>query len=180
MSRFCNRGGGPVALAAALASVVCAGLPRDAAAERVVAQAPAICQGALPAFETSIRKRPLAVQNEGASNAFVTCSFNNPGNNAGGSRVNGVTVHLQNAASGARTVSCTAVNIAAGADAGTALYAPKSIQVPRDASGSTALAFGPSDFQAGAFVLPFDSVGVSCNLPPGTGITSTVLVNNHN
>ncbi|MEN1939986.1 hypothetical protein WCE41_01125 [Luteimonas sp. MJ246] len=165
-------------IAAALAAAA-AFAPLPAEATRVVAQATAICQGALPAFETRIRKRPLALQNEGGTNAFVTCSFNNPGNNSGGSRVTGFTVYLQNTSS-ARTVSCTGVNSDAGANGSDALYATKSIRVPRDQDGSTALDFEPGDFVAGAFVLPGDAVSVSCNLLPGIGITSTVLVNNEN
>lgn len=37
------------------------------------------CQAALPVFDGKIRKRPLAVVNEGTSNAFVTCSFTTVG-----------------------------------------------------------------------------------------------------
>lgn len=164
-------------MAAAIAAAALS--PLSAGATRVVAQATAICQGALPAFETQIRKRPLAVQNEGAVNAFVTCSFNNAGNSNGSSRVSGFTVYLQNMSS-SRTVSCTAVNSGSGAKGSDALYATKSIQVPRDEDGSTALDFVPGDFIQGAFVLPGDAVSVSCNLLPGVGITSTVLVNNAN
>jgi hypothetical protein len=163
--------------AAALAAVV-ALAPHPASATRVVAHATAICQGALPAFETLVRKRPLAMQNEGDANAFVTCSFNNPGTNAGGSRISSITVYLQNAAAGTRTISCTAVNIAAGADAAAALYRTKSIPVPRDAGASTALQFTAADFPGAPILLPGDAVSVSCNLLPGTGITSTVLLNN--
>src|SRR5687768_17233327 len=32
-----------------------------------------VCQGALPAFAGTLRARPLAIGNEGASPAFVTC-----------------------------------------------------------------------------------------------------------
>ncbi|MGY1458945.1 MULTISPECIES: hypothetical protein [unclassified Luteimonas] len=168
----------PFMIAAALvAAAALAPLPAEAI--RVVAQATAICQGALPAFETQIRKRPLAVQNEGGTNAFVTCSFNNPGNSNGSSRVSRFTVYLQNMSS-ARTVSCTAVNSGAGANGSDALYATKSIRVLRDEDGSTALDFEPGDFVGGAFLLPGDAVSVSCNLLPGIGITSTVLVNNAN
>src|SRR5690554_342572 len=80
----------PFAPALAVALLAAGALaPQPAAALRVVAQATAICQGALPAFETQIRKRPLALQNEGEANAFVTCSFNNPGQNSGGTRISG-------------------------------------------------------------------------------------------
>lgn len=153
--------------------------PQPAIAARVVAQAAGICQGALPAHEALLRKRPLAVQNQGRANAFVTCAFSNPGNNSGGSRVSGMTIYLQNV-SAVRTVSCTAVNAGVGASAGDALYATKSVEVPRDANRSTALEFLPGDFPGGAFLFPGDAVSVSCNLPPGSGITGTVLVNNSN
>lgn len=33
-----------------------------------------VCQGALPNFEGSLRKRPMAVANEGISTAFVSCA----------------------------------------------------------------------------------------------------------
>lgn len=56
---------------------------------RVSATNPAgICQGALPAFETAIRKRPLAVQNEGDSTTFVTCSFTAQGGPANSTYLN--------------------------------------------------------------------------------------------
>ena len=165
-----------------LATAFIAGLlgvaPQPASATRVVAQATAICQGALPAFETQIRKRPMALQNEGSSNSFVTCSFNNPGPNSGTSRISSVTVYLQNMSSGSRTVSCTAVSTGAGADTDDALYSVKSIQVPRDLDGSTALQFASADFPGEPILLPGDAVSVSCNLLPGLGIASTVLVNN--
>lgn len=164
-------------IAVAFAAIV-ALMPQHASATRVVAQGTAICQGALPAFETQIRKRPLALQNEGDASAFVTCSFNNPGINSGGTRISSITVYLQNAAAGSRTVSCTAVNTGPGADTGAALYATRSIQVPRNATGSTALQFASSDFPGAPFLLPGESVSVSCNLLPGIGIASTVLVNN--
>lgn len=37
-------------------------------------QAAAACQGALPNYEGSFRKRPLAVANEGVASAFLTCA----------------------------------------------------------------------------------------------------------
>lgn len=40
--------------------------------------APGACQAALPAYEGQIRKRPLAIANEGTQAAFVSCSL--PGN----------------------------------------------------------------------------------------------------
>lgn len=61
-----------LALASALSST-------DAAARDVlhstVTQPTGICQSALPVFDGQLRKRPVAVQNEGNAGAFVTCSW---------------------------------------------------------------------------------------------------------
>jgi len=65
--------------------------PGDASAalaSRILNQNPAgVCQAALPVYDGQIRKRPKAIQNEGSSPAFVTCSWTaqgqlgeNPGN----------------------------------------------------------------------------------------------------
>lgn len=169
----------PLALAATLA-VATVLTPWPASALRVTAQATAVCQGALPAFETLIRKRPLAVQNEGDANAFVTCSLVNPGASSGISRISGATIYLQNLASGTRTVSCTAVNSSAGPAPGAPLYLTRTVTVPRDDEGSTALQFSAADFPGSPVLLPGDTLSVSCTLPPGTGITGTVLANNAN
>ncbi len=37
--------------------------------------APKNCQPALPLDDAAVRKKPLAVQNEGIATAFITCSF---------------------------------------------------------------------------------------------------------
>ena len=139
-----------------------------------------VCQGALPAFDGLIRKRPLAVQNEGSADAFVTCALLNLGYNSGTHRISGGTLYLQNLGGGSRTVSCTAVNSSAVAAPGSPLYATRSVSVPANANGSTELAFLATDFPGAPFLLPGDTLSVSCNLPPGLGITGTVLLNNAN
>lgn len=165
-----------IALGAALVAAAATGAP--AHATRVTAQATAICQGALPAFETAIRKRPLALQNEGTQAAFVTCAFVNPGPSDGSARVEAVLVYLQNVNAQTQQVSCTAVNSTATASPAPALYLTKGAFVTPSATSSTQLRFAAAEFGGGASVLPGDTVGVSCNLPPGVGITGTVLVNN--
>jgi hypothetical protein len=143
---------------------------------RVTAQASAVCQGALPAFETQIRKRPLAVQNEGTAAAFVTCSLNNAGSSSGTSRITQATVYLVNNNTGSRTLSCTGVSAAASPDP-EPLYAVKSVQVPGGSDG-TALSFTADDFPGESFALTGDAFSVSCSITPGTGIGGTVLLNN--
>ena len=169
----------PFAPALAVALLAAGALaPQPAAALRVVAQATAICQGALPAFETQIRKRPLALQNEGEANAFVTCSFNNPGQNSGGTRISGVTIHLQTPrprdggparGSTPRPAPTRARAVCHQVDPGAARCGRQhGARVPA------------ADFPGGGFLLPGDSINLSCNLAAGRGITSTVLVNNNN
>lgn len=171
---------GRIAAALAIAAVACAAAvaPLPASALRIAAHATAACQSALPVFDTQIRKRPLAVQNEGDSNAFVTCSMVNPAASSGINRISGATIHLQNIRSGTRLVSCTAVNSMAAPDPGTPLYLTKTVSVPRDVEGSTELHFSSAEFPGSPLLLPGDSLSVSCQLQPGIGVTSTVLFNN--
>ncbi len=151
--------------------------PADAL--RVTAQAPSVCQGALPAFETAIRKRPLAVQNEGDAPAFVTCALNNPGTSNGVTRISSAQVYVQNLGNASRPVSCTAVNSSAVAAPAAAAYLTRTLQVPPSATTSTEFSFAAGDFAGSPILLAGDTFGVSCNLPPGVGITGTVLNNNN-
>ena len=150
-----------------------------AEALRVTAQAAAACQGALPAFETAIRKRPLAVQNEGDAPAFVTCALTNPGTSNGVTRIQSGQVYVQNLGSVTRSVSCTAVNSSASAAPAPAAYLTRTLQVPPSTTASTAFSFAAADFAGAPILLPGDTFGVSCSLPPGVGITGTVLNNNN-
>src|SRR5690606_41548022 len=59
-----------------LTGAIAAALPVGAATQNhwMQANGSGVCQAALPNFEGQIRKRPLAIQNEGTATAFVTCS----------------------------------------------------------------------------------------------------------
>lgn len=165
----------PLAAAAAFAIAVLVAAP---AAHAARATAPAIssCQAALPVFEGLIRKRPLAVQNEGDAAAFVTCGLENAGPNGGTHRINFAEVQLQNQGSLSRSVSCTAVNSNASASPGAPAYLNRTVAV---APGATVtLDFQAAQFPGNPLVLTGNTLAVSCNLPPGIGITSTVLQNN--
>ena len=150
---------------------------QPAHAFRVTAQAVAVCQAALPAFEGAIRKRPLAIQNEGSSNAFVTCALNNPGYNAGTTFISTMLIYAQNQNSTTRSITCTAVNSSATASPDQ-LYVTRTVSVSPSDTNSTLIEFEAGDFPGSPAVLPGDTVSVSCNLVPGMGITGTVLVNN--
>lgn len=166
------------ALAVALIAVFAALTPQPGHAFRVTAQAAAVCQGALPSFEGAIRKRPLAVQNEGSTDAFVTCALNNPGYNAGTTFISLLLIYVQNQNSSNRTITCTAVNSSATESPGAPLYLTRTVQVPSSDTESTPITFEAGDFPGSPVALPGDTVMVSCKLLPGTGITGTVLVNN--
>jgi hypothetical protein len=66
-----------------------------------------VCQAALPSYEGQIRKRPLAIQNEGTAAAFITCSPSSlqyvPMQDFGHG------VFLANNSAASVTVNCTAV-----------------------------------------------------------------------
>jgi len=164
-------------LAAGAVAVMAALSPQPGHAFRVTAQAVAVCQGALPSFEGAIRKRPLAIQNEGSSNAFVTCALNNTGYNAGTTFISTVLIYAQNLNSSSRSITCTAVNSSA-TTSPDSLYVTRTVSVSPSDTNSTLIEFAAADFPGSPAALPGDTVSVSCNLVPGTGITGTVLVNN--
>lgn len=127
------------------------------------ASSPALCQPALPSFDGLIRKRPLAVQNEGSANAFVSCAFN--GDYLDNSGVSEVTVYLINNNAVPTTVNCTLVNSHAGG-----LYAayPKSVEVPANSPGGLSTVQWTTADRGGANFSRW--VSLSCQLPPGTGL----------
>ena len=61
-------------LVASLALAATLSVP-DARAGSTVQNAVGNCNGALPGFEGALRKRPLAIANEGTSSAFVSCTL---------------------------------------------------------------------------------------------------------
>lgn len=149
--------------AATLAATTMLTLAPEASAEQVqflaAHTAPNICQPALPAYEGQIRKRPLAVQNEGEATAFITCAFN-----AGGAPT---LAHLYPGSVDGQehSVTCTAVS---GYATGNPVYRTKTVTVgPTDEPVS--MFWVPSDFgETEAF--PSLYFSASCSLPPGTAL----------
>ncbi len=120
------------------------------------------CQGALPAFAGTLRARPLAIGNEGTSNAFVTCGLVGTEPNRG-KVITRVFVRLGNDPEGSSSISvtCTLVH-GFGGSAVDAVYVPKTVTV---AAGSTnQIEFTPADLGAGA-TLRYPQI--SCALPQG-------------
>lgn len=129
------------------------------------------CQGALPAFETAIRKRPLAVQNEGSIPSFVTCSFGFDAYEAIDNSALLLDTYFVNNTAGDVTVSCTAVTGYAGGDNE---YVAGSITIPSGGTFEDANLFWfADDFEGGG--MGTGLVSISCRIPPGAGVADTYV-----
>lgn len=113
-----------------------------------------VCQAALPAYEGQVRKRPLAVQNEGTASAFVSCAFTTQGG------FDGVRIYFAGFDGASHPVSCTGV---ATSTSGVSQYVVKSVQAPASSQGS--LQWTASDFTG-----VNNWFSVSCSLSPGAAI----------
>ena len=154
---------------AASTVVVAAGLLAAAAVHAdtrtLVSQANAVgpCQAALPSFEGLVRKRPAALVNEGAANAFVTCSPDTfQGMPSGGDHYG---LLFRNYNADAITITCTAVFADGAGNPGWSM--PKSVTL---AANSTAqLWWNAIDNVPVGNNMSFNT---SCALPPGGAITT--------
>lgn len=124
-----------------------------------------VCQPALPAFDVAFRKRPLAMQNEGSSSAFITCAFGGIFNAV--PSVKTASVGFTNTTATPQTVNCTLVNARQGVQ--NAQYFPKSISVPASGSPIIHIIWTGTDNNGIAFTYP----AASCSLPPGIGVQTT-------
>ncbi len=113
------------------------------------------CKSALPVYDGLIRTRPLAVQNEGTSSAFVSCA--QPADPFG-TRPRYILIYLINQGSTARTLSCTLV-----VGSTSPSYSTKSLTVLPGMAREMEFASGGVLYSSGLHAF-------SCNLPPGTGI----------
>ncbi len=127
-----------------------------------------LCQTALPAYEVEVRKRPLALQNEGSGDVFVTCALIGQWSQVG--EITHVTLSFRSAGNAAATVSCTGVT-GTGNAGQTNLYVTKSVSLPN----GNAVGWDGNDFDADDGTIPSLYFSVSCKLPPGVGITSTFI-----
>lgn len=151
-----------VATAASVALLACAGSAAAVVQNRVLeSTAVGLCQGALPAFETQIRKRPLAVQNEGASSTFVSCALTSQNS------LQSVDVYF-GSIGGTVTISCTGVT----GFTGVAAFSSKSVTV--GAGARAVISWTPSDFGATG-TLPSALFSISCALPPGAAINDATV-----
>jgi len=134
----------------------------------VGANAVSHCQGNLPVSETALRKRPLAIQNEGATSAFVTCSFSTQYDSNDIRQIGAFGVFFKNKGTTTQTVTCTGV---AGFESNTTnVYVSESTTVAP--GGESEIFFEPAN-NGGQGYYPL--VNMSCNLPPGVGIADTLV-----
>jgi hypothetical protein len=129
-----------------------------------------ICQSALPAYDVNVRKRPLAVQNEGSSPVFVTCSYPS-GEGRSETRMDVVTRVRQYLVNNNPLcllfVQCTGVTGSAFSDENQ--YVTKGVLVP--SQGSNYMIWRPDDFAGSPSTFPgFGLFSISCQLPPGAGL----------
>ena len=148
----------------------CAGNAFAVTVERIFQAGPtALCQSALPANEGTIRKRPLAVQNEGTQPAYVTCSYIVQGSIA----IKRALIWSSSNDGTPKTITCTGVT---GFKSGPNQYVVHTTELP--ASGvSTSLDWVPTQFTGGSTtVFPSSHFSLSCLVPPGAGLNQLQLV----
>jgi hypothetical protein len=125
------------------------------------------CNGALPGFEGALRKRALAIANEGTTNAFVSCAATtNEAQSAGNSQI---AVFATNRAETPQILSCTFVDgfgpeIVALSPKGIPLAVYRSKVVAIAPGTATALSWTATEFAVTTFS---EYASVSCNLTPG-------------
>lgn len=122
--------------------------------------AASICHPAMPVYDAHIRKRPLAVVNEGDFDGYVTCAFRAPTNSYGQESFGLV---LRNQSTSPKTVTCTAV---IGVDDGAARHRIKDTTL---AAGQRKLVSWTYQADNGGDRIQTNT-SVSCRLPPLTGI----------
>lgn len=133
-----------------------------------VTNATAHCQPATAVADGGIRKRPLAVQNEGTSTVGVTCSFELDVSD-GIFALGPLDIWLYNGDTTAKTVTCTGVS---GYQTGTNEYVAKSVTIDPGEQGSVSWTL--SDFPGGSWASSL-LISANCQLPPKVGINDSYL-----
>lgn len=138
------------------------------AVDFVSSNATGFCNGSLPSFEGALRKRPLAIANQGATPAFVSCSAPSGYRSAGNRNF---LVTFVNRTTEAVAVNCTLVDGVVDELAALVpmfappVYYPKSIAVSAGAAGI--VVWSPAGEGVEAFT---EYANVNCILPPGVEI----------
>ena len=164
-----------VSIAAAVLTLTAGFTPFSAQAvtqqREFASNAAGLCQSALPVFDGVIRKRPLAVQNEGTSNAFVTCAFTGEYDFAGFYNTTSYTMYARSNDGAAHDLSCTGVT---GYATGTNEFVVKTVSLPADGSQQS-LQWTGADFADATATINYETFATSCNLLPGVGLNDTYV-----
>lgn len=139
----------------------------DAVIRQDIQNAAGNCQAALPVFDGQIRKRPLAIGNEGTGPAFVSCSL--VGDYSAMANTILTQVIVRNRGSETQSIACSMV---AGFEHGAApapLYVARSIELAPGAEGIISWNVGDN----GEELLP-GPINFSCLLPAATVINLTL------
>ncbi|MGY1458795.1 MULTISPECIES: hypothetical protein [unclassified Luteimonas] len=136
----------------------------DADAGMDIQNATGNCQSALPVFDGQIRKRPMAIGNEGDAPAFVTCSLS--GDFMYQDDTSALQVLVRNHGAGTSTINCTLVG-GWEKEGAVPLYLPQSRVVAEN--GFSVFQWWPTEDQ------PLTGpMNLSCMLPPGTTLNTTL------
>lgn len=137
-----------------------------------VSQPVARCQSALPVFDTLIRKRPLAVQNEGSTPSFITCGFEFDAGEAVDYAPLMVDTYFSNNTTADVELTCSGVTgFAGGVNEYVAftVVVPAEPETPEDGN----IFWEDADFEGGGMLTSL--FAMSCNLPAGVGINDTYI-----
>lgn len=127
-----------------------------------VQNATGACQAALPHYEGTIRKRPLAIQNEGGEDAFVSCSLVGTERSTGGLKE--AHVVIRNTSGAPLEVTCTLIGEVTEASMA---FVSRTVTVPAHHTGSDhILRWDVRDI--GGTLLK--TANLSCSLPSGAGL----------
>lgn len=156
------------ALVLCAAGTVHAGSP--AGAGENLSNAAGVCQSALPVYESAFRKRPLAIVNEGAAPAFLTCSLTAPTSFGGNAGTRGVEIAMINTSDSEQTVTCTVV---IGTDGSSPKFFPREVTI--SANSRRSLRVTADTDNDGVLFDTYSPVNASCNVPAGVGLAETYV-----
>lgn len=139
-----------------------------------------MCTLSVPTISTNVRPRATGFRNEGTTNAFVICTFNNPaGDQFADTPVYDAGIYLYSMDGANHAVTCTGVNSFTEGDAvgvPPAQFVAKTQDVNDDGGfGQFGVPFwfDATDFggMAGEGIPTFGgAISITCNLPPQVGI----------
>lgn len=124
------------------------------------------CQPATRVSEAMIRKRPLAMVNEGSSNAVVNCAFEIESDQ---SLAQAVQVYVSNSTAADVDITCTGISGFETRQANE--YLPETLTIQAGTQGLEPFFWADQDFASGTGGL----ISVACTLPPGTAINDTYV-----